>query len=79
MIRIKPNVVLLEMLKAKGYSQYRLGQEKIFGQATITKFRRHGLPSWNELDKLCSMLHCRPWDIIEYIPGSDPGTSQDND
>lgn len=71
MIRIKPNVDLLDMLKAKGYSQYRLGQEKIFGQATITKFRRHGLPSWNELDKLCIMLHCKPWDIIEYIPGDN--------
>ena len=79
MIRIKPNVDLLDMLKAKGYSQYRLGQEKIFGQATITKFRRHGLPSWNELDKLCSMLHCRPWDIIEYVTGSCQDQSQDND
>lgn len=79
MIRIKPNVDLLDMLKAKGYSQYRLGQEKIFGQATITKFRRHGLPSWNELDKLCNMLACNPWDIIDYIPGSCQDNNQDTD
>ena len=79
MIRIKPNVDLLEMLKGHGYTTYRIARESIFGSATMQKFRKHGLPSWNELDKLCIMLHCKPWDIIEYIPGSCQDQSQDND
>lgn len=67
MIRVKPNVDIMDMLKSKGFSSYRIAKENLFGSATLTKFRRHGLPSWNELDKLCNMLECEPWDLIEYI------------
>ena len=68
MIRMKPGVVLVDMLKDAGYSTYRIAREGIFGSATVQKFRRGGLPSWNELDKLCALLHVAPWDLIEYIP-----------
>ena len=68
MIRVKPGVNIMEMLKQSGYTSYRVQVEKIFGSATVTKFRRGGLPSWNELDKLCNLIHCTPMDIIEFIP-----------
>ena len=71
MFRVKPGVNLLEMLKANGYSSYRIAHEKMFGSATVQKFRRNGLPSWNELDKLCKLLKVNPWDIIEYIPSKE--------
>ena len=72
MIRVKPGVNIVELLKNAGYSSYRIANEKLFGQATLTKFRRNGLPSWNELDKLCDLLNCQPWDLIEYVKEEKP-------
>ena len=59
---------LLEALKAKGYTSYRLRKDKLLGEATLTKIRAGGLPSWHELDTLCSLLDMQPGDIVEYIP-----------
>lgn len=59
---------LLEALKAKGYTSYRLRKDKLLGEATLTKIRAGGLPSWHELDTLCSLLGMQPGDIVEYIP-----------
>ena len=69
----KVKVDIMDMLKAAGYTSYRIAKENIFGSATVTKFRRHGLPSWNELDKLCRLCKCWPWDIIEYIDDTSAG------
>ena len=69
MFRVK--VDIMDLLKDAGYSSYRIAKESIFGSATVTKFRRKGLPSWNELDKLCNLIQCEPWEIIEYIPNDD--------
>lgn len=66
MFRVKINI--LDSLKSIGLTSYIIRRDRIFGEATMQKFRKAGLPSWNELDKLCIMLHCMPWDIIEYIP-----------
>ena len=68
LIRVKPDVDIIALLKAAGYSTYRIAQERIFGQSTLTKFRRHGLPSWAELNTLCGICGCSPWDVIEYVP-----------
>lgn len=67
MFQVKQGVNIMDMLKDAGYSSYKIQVDRIFGQATLTKFRRGGLPSWNELDKICKLCHCKPWDIIEYI------------
>jgi DNA-binding Xre family transcriptional regulator len=66
----RQKVSIIEKLKESGYSTYRIFKEKIFGSATMTKFRNGGVPSWNELDKICTLCKCNPWDIIEYIPGN---------
>lgn len=75
MIRVKPEVDVMDMLRKAGYSSYRIAQDRIMGQSTLTKLRRHGLPSWGELDTICTLCQCFPWDIIEYIPGS-PGDTK---
>ena len=67
MIRIKHGVNILDMLKQAGHTSYTIRREKLFGEATMQKFRDGGLPSWNELDKLCDLLDCQPWDLIEYV------------
>lgn len=70
----KYKIDVLETLKAAGYSSYKLGHKAgdkpaIFGQSVIQKFRNgEKLPSWDELDKICSMLRCQPWDVVEYVP-----------
>ncbi len=66
MFRYKINA--LEALKAAGYTSYKIRQEKIFGQATLSKFRNGELPSWAEFDKFCALTKMQPWDVIEHVP-----------
>lgn len=59
---------IMQALKQKGYTSYYLTKNKIFGQATMTKFRKQGQLNFNDLNKLCTLLNCQPGDILEYIP-----------
>lgn len=65
MIRCKKNI--MHELKEIGYSTYKIRQEKILGQATIQKLNSGGLPSWAELNKICTLLKCQPGDLVEYV------------
>lgn len=65
MIRCKKNI--MHELKEIGYSTYKIRQEKILGQATIQKLNGGGLPSWAELNKICTLLKCQPGDLVEYV------------
>ena len=76
MLRIKAGFDIMSALKASGYSSYRIAQERLFGQGALTKFRRGGLPSWGELDRLCFLLRCGPWDIVEYVDDADAATQE---
>jgi hypothetical protein len=58
-------------LKKIGYSTYKIRQEKILGQATIQKLNSGGLPSWAELNKICTLLNCQPGDLVEYMPDKE--------
>lgn len=69
---IRPGADIIGRLKSAGYSTYRLQRESIIGQSTLTKYRRGGLPSWNELAKLVSLLHVSPVDLIAFQ--ADDGT-----
>ena len=66
MIRVKEGIDLLAMLRACGYSTYELRRQKIFGEATIQKLRRGGLPSWRELDFICEATAYGVGELIEY-------------
>lgn len=59
---------IMDALKEKGYTSYKLRQNKIFGEATMTKFRKKKHINFNNLDLLCQLLDCQPGDIIEYVP-----------
>ena len=65
MIRYK--IDIMESLKEKGYSSYKLRKDKIFGEATIQKFRNKEYINFDNLEKLCFLLECQPSDIIEYV------------
>ncbi len=69
-IKYKTNI--LELLKSKGYSTYKLRKEKILGESTLQKMRTDTLLSWAELNTVCNLLGCQPGDLIEYAPDNQP-------
>ena len=60
---------VLEKLKERGYSTYKLRQEKLMGEATIQQLRSGILVSWENIGRLCDLLECQPGDIVEYVKG----------
>ncbi|MBQ3589922.1 MAG: helix-turn-helix transcriptional regulator [Clostridia bacterium] len=64
-IRYKINI--LEALKEKGLSSYRLRQNKIIGERQLTQIRNGEIVSVACLDKLCQLLDCQPGDILQYV------------
>ena len=57
---------VMQALKERGYSSYRLRHERIFGEAVMQKFRNKEYINFENLDKLCKLLECQPSDIIGY-------------
>lgn len=66
MLRYK--IDILESLKQKGYTSYRLRKDKLIGEAQIQKIRIGELVSKDTLNTICKLLECQPGDILEYIP-----------
>lgn len=65
---IKYKIDILSSLKQKGYSTYKIKQEKIFNQSQLQQIRDNKLLTQEALNKLCSLLDCQPGDILEYVP-----------
>lgn len=63
-VRFKIDV--LAELKKKGFSSYKMRQEKLMGEATIQQLRKGELVSWENIGRICAMLVCQPGDILEY-------------
>lgn len=64
---IKYKIDVVEALKQKGYSTYRIRKEHIMSESTLQMFRDGQMPSWNRFDQLCRLLECQPADLIEYV------------
>ncbi len=59
---------IMQALKKNGYSSYRLRNEKIFGEKTMTDFRNnHVTFSEDNFEKLCSLLGLDIGDLIEHF------------
>ena len=69
---IKYKIDILEALKNIGYSQNRIRNEKLIGQATLTQLRHGELVSWKTIETICKLLNCQPGDILEYTPEDEP-------
>lgn len=65
MIRYKIDII--QALKDKGYTSYKIRTEKIFGEATLTKIRNKEPLNFRNLNTLCKLLECQPSDLIEYV------------
>ena len=62
---------VLASLRERGYSTYRIRQEKVFSEATLQMFRTGRIASQSSLEKLCDLLDCQPGDILQYVKESD--------
>lgn len=63
-VRYKINVIAA--LKEKGFTTYKIRNEKIFSENTLQAFRSGKMVSYETLGKLCEMLNCQPGDLLEY-------------
>lgn len=60
---------LLDLLKARGYTTYRIRRENIMSQSAWQKIRTGtGDIDTRTLSKLCGILDVQPGDIMEYVP-----------
>ena len=72
---VKYRVDVLEALKERGWSTYRLRREKVLAESVIQQIRRGDLVSQEKLARLCEMLYCQPGDLLEYVPDTETGES----
>lgn len=66
---------VLEALKAKGFSSYRLRIEKLLSQRTLQALREGKGISFESLGKICEMLEC---DISDILIFQKEGTENEN-
>ncbi len=64
---IKYKLDVIAALKDAGYSTYKLRKDKILSESTLQKFRDGELISYENLNRICSLLNCQPGDIIEFV------------
>ena len=68
---LKYKIDVLLALKNKGYSTYKIRNEKIFNQTQLQDIRKNHLLTHAALDKLCRLLECQPGDILEWVPDEE--------
>ena len=64
---LKYRIDILEALKEKGYTSYKIRKDKLIGEAQLTKIRNCEIASKETLNTICKLLSCQPGDILEYI------------
>ena len=64
---LKYKIDILRELKSKGYSSFKLREEKLIGQSYIQQLRKGELVSYACLEKICGLLNCQPGDLLEYV------------
>lgn len=64
---------MLDALKSKGYTTYRIRKDKLLSESTVQKLRKHEPISWENIATICQLLDCQPGDIMEYVPDEKDG------
>lgn len=62
---------LLDMMKQKGLTTYRIRQEKIISQSTLQNIKQGQSVTLDSIASLCQVLNCQPGDILEYVPDKE--------
>ena len=63
---LKFKIDVIAALKEKGYTSYKIRNEKIMSESTLQKLRAGKGISWENLETLCKYLDCAISDILEY-------------
>ena len=58
---------VVSALKEKGYTTYRIRNEKILSESTVQKLRAGKGVSWENIETLCRLLECQPADLMENV------------
>lgn len=59
---------LLDLMKQKGLTTYRIRKEKIIAEGTLQNIRNGKGITTDSIASLCQVLDCQPGDIMEYVP-----------
>ena len=65
---LKFKMDILGVLRAKGYTTYRIRKDKLLSESTVQKLRSNGPVSWENIETICRLLNCQPGDLLEYLP-----------
>ena len=60
-------VDVLAALKENGITTYQIRKEKLLSESTVQKLRAGIGVSWENLETLCRLLDCQPYDLIEFV------------
>lgn len=64
---LKYKIDILEALKERGYTSYKIRKDKLIGEAQLQKIRTGEIVSKETLNTLCKLLDCQPGDLLEYV------------
>ena len=64
---LKYKIDVLAALKEKGITTYQIRKEKLLSESTVQKLRAGQGVSWENIETLCWLLDCQPYDLIEYV------------
>lgn len=56
----------MDLLKERGYSSYRLREEKILTPKTMQKIRKGDQLTMHELDVICDLIQVQPNKVVEW-------------
>ena len=59
-------VDILKELKGKGYTSWKIRNEKILAEHCLQKIRDGKMIPWRSLEKICQLLECQPGNLIGY-------------
>ena len=58
---------LFALLEARGLSSTNYLRQERVHPSVVNKLRKNERVNTDTIDKLCSILHCQPGDILEYV------------
>lgn len=64
---------ILKQLANRGWSSYRLKNEKVLSGGTIDRLRDGSPITTETIDTVCRLCECQPGDLIGWVPDETPG------
>ncbi len=58
---------VMKQLKEAGFSSPTLRQKRLLSESTMTRLRTNQPISTEQIDIICTLLHCQPNDIMEVV------------